>query len=244
MGEPQATAVAQIKTAGLQANVQKQSDANVAAGNVISTNPSPGSSIAKGGTVTVVVSKGAAKIPLPSVQGEQAETAITQLAKLGFTDVQQQPFVSSMPSGEVDHMTPSAGGSYLPSQPIVLYVSGGDISMPSLTGLPLNSAIQELKSNGFTATPSTTEANGPVNQNIPVGTVWSQFPAAGKSVPPNTPITLFVQQTAATPTNSPTPTTSVAPTTPPPTTPPPTPTPTESAPSTPTSTATGTPPGP
>jgi beta-lactam-binding protein with PASTA domain/tRNA A-37 threonylcarbamoyl transferase component Bud32 len=243
VGEPQATAVAQIKTAGLQANVQPKNDATVAAGDVISTNPSPGSSIAKGGTVTVDVSKGAAKIVLPNVQGEQAETATAQLNKLGFTHVQQQPFVSSLPSGEVDHMTPGANGSYLPTQPIVLYVSGGDISIPPLTGLPLSTAIAELKSSGFTMTPVSTPANGPVSQNIQVGTVWNQFPAAGKSVPPNTEITLFYQQTAATPSTSPTPTTSTTPTGTP-TTPPPTPTPTGSAPSTPASTDTATPPGP
>ena len=32
-----------------------------------------------------------------------------------------------------------------------------------------------------------------MSQNIPVGTVWNQVPAAGKSEPPNTVITLFVQ---------------------------------------------------
>jgi eukaryotic-like serine/threonine-protein kinase len=242
VNEPQATAVAQVKQAGLQATVQKQSNANVSAGNVISTNPSPGSSIAKGGTVTLVVSKGAAKIMLPNVQGEQAETATAQLKKLGFINVNQQPFVSSLPSGEVDHMTPGANGSYLPTQPIVLYVSGGDITVPPLTGVSYATAVQELSSSGFTVAPKDIPANGPVSQNIPVGTVWNQFPAAGQSVPPNTVIQLYVQVSAATPTTSPTPSTSVAPTTPPPTTP--TPTPTGSAPATPTSTDTATPPGP
>ncbi len=76
--------------------------------------------------------------------------------------------------------------------------------MPTLTGVPLSTAVQELKSAGFTSTPSVNYANGPVDQNIPVGTVWKQFPASG-TVPPNTVITLFVQQTAATPTTSATP---------------------------------------
>jgi beta-lactam-binding protein with PASTA domain len=107
--------------------------------------------------------------------------------------------------------------------------------VPTLTGVPLSTAEAELKSYGFTSQPSVTLANGPVSQNIPVGTVWNQVPAAGKSEPPNTVITLFVQQTAATPTTSPsvTPTpsgsTSSTPTAPP---------------TTPTTTATSTPPGP
>jgi len=234
VGEPQATAVAQVKAAGLQAVVQKQTDANVTAGNVISTNPAGGSSIAKGGTVTLSVSEGAGKIPLPNVQGEQANTAEQQLRNLGFTDVQQQPFTSSQPAGEVDHMSPAYNQKYPPGQPIILYVSGGDISVPTLTGVPLSTALAELKSYGFTSPPSITYANGPVSQNNPVGTVWNQFPTAGKSEPPNTVITLFVQQTAATPTTSPSASSS------------PTGTPTSTgptAPPSPTGTATNTPPG-
>jgi beta-lactam-binding protein with PASTA domain/tRNA A-37 threonylcarbamoyl transferase component Bud32 len=234
VGESQSQAVAEVKTAGLNPSVQKQTNATVTAGNVISTNPSSGSSIAKGGTVTLYVSQGAGKILLPNVQNDQATNAEQQLHSLGFTNVQQQPFNSSLPSGEVDHMSPTAGAKYPASQPIVLFVSGGDIAVPTLTGVPLSTAVQELKSYGFTQPPSITYANGPVSQNIPVGTVWNQVPAAGKSEPPNTVITLFVQQTAATPTTSPA--------TSPPASTTPTGTPTDTA--SPTTTATSTPPAP
>jgi eukaryotic-like serine/threonine-protein kinase len=205
VGEPQATAVAQVKAAGLTPSVQQQANANVTAGNVISTNPSAGSSIAKGGTVTLYVSKGAAPILLPNVQNEQYNTAAQQLRNLGFTNVNPVPDnQSTLPAGEVDHMSPAANQKYAPSETITLYYSGGGITVPTLTGVPLSTAVQELKSAGFTSAPSVTYADGPVGQNIPVGTVWKQFPATG-NVPPNTVITLFVQQTAATPTNSPTP---------------------------------------
>jgi eukaryotic-like serine/threonine-protein kinase len=235
VGESQSVAVAQVKAAGLQAAVQKQTDANVTAGNVISTNPSAGSSIAKGGTVTLLVSEGAGQISLPNVQNEQYNTAAQQLRALGFTNV--DPVAdnqSSLPSGEVDHMSPAPGQKYAPSQQITLYYSGGGIAVPTLTGVPISTAIQELKSAGFTSPPSIHYANGPVSQNIPVGTVWNQFPASG-TVPPNTVITLYVQQTAATPTASPS--TSVSPTGSPTTTGTPT------APVTPTGTATTAPPG-
>jgi beta-lactam-binding protein with PASTA domain len=232
VGEPQATAVAQVKAAGLNPSVVQQSNASVTAGNVISTNPSAGSSISKGGTVTLYVSKGAGTILLPSVQNEQANAAEQQLHNLGFTNVQQQPFTSSLPSGEVDHMSPAANQKYAPSQPIVLYVSGGDIAVPTLTGVPLSTAEAELKSYGFTSQPSVQFANGPISQNIPVGTVWNQFPAPGKNEPPNTVITLFVQQTAASPTTSPS------------TSPPPSTTPSPSATPTSTITPTGPPTGP
>ena len=65
VGESQSTAVAQVKAAGLNPSVQQQTNATVTAGNVISTNPASGSSIAKGGTVTLYVSQGAAQDPAP-----------------------------------------------------------------------------------------------------------------------------------------------------------------------------------
>jgi serine/threonine-protein kinase len=233
VGESQGTAVAQVKAAGLQANVQQRADANVTAGNVISTNPASGSSIAKGGTVTLYVSKGAAPILLPNVQNEQFNAAAQQLKALGFTNVNPvSDNQSSLPAGEVDHMTPAANQKYPPSEQITLYYSGGGISVPSLTGVPISTAVQELKSSGFTSPPSIHYANGPVSQNIPVGTVWNQFPASG-TVPPNTVVQLYVQQTAATPTTSPSPSVTPSGT--------PSPTPTGTA--TPTSTATGILPG-
>jgi serine/threonine-protein kinase len=237
VGEPQATAVAQIKAAGLHASVHSETDANVTQGNVISTDPGSGSSIAKNGTVTVNVSTGAGSITLPNVQGEQYSTAEQQLKNLGFTNI--NPVAdnqSTLPSGEVDRMTPAANEKYAPSQQITLYYSGGGIAVPQLTGVPLSTALQELKTDGFTAPPSETYADGPVGQNIPVGTVWNQFPAEGKTVPPNTVITLFIQQTAATPTPPASATPSFTPTA----TPTPTPTPTVSVTPTGTPTSTGT----
>jgi eukaryotic-like serine/threonine-protein kinase len=234
VGEPQATAVAQVKAAGLQANVVQQSNSTVTPGNVISTNPAAGSSIAKGGTVTLYVSKGAAAILLPNVQNQQYSSAAQNLRSLGFTNV--NPVAdnqSTLPSGEVDHMSPTPGQKYAPNEQITLYYSGGGIAVPTLTGVPLSTALQELKTYGFTQPPNVTYANGPVSQNIPVGTVWNQFPGSGKSVPANTVITLYVQQTAATPTTSPSASTS----------PSGTPSSTATAPATPTGTATNTPPG-
>jgi serine/threonine-protein kinase len=236
VGESQSMAVSQVKAAGLNPSVQKQTNATVTAGNVISTNPSSGSSIAKGGTVTLYVSEGAAPIQLPNVQNEQYNTAAQQLKALGFTNVNPVPDnQSTLPAGEVDHMSPAAGQKYPADQQITLYYSGGGIQVPNLTGVPLSTALQELKSYGFTSQPNTDEGNGPVSQNIPVGTVWNQVPAAGKMVPPNTVITLFVQQTAATPSTSPS--VSVTPTGTPSSTP-------STPPATPTATATSTPPGP
>jgi beta-lactam-binding protein with PASTA domain/tRNA A-37 threonylcarbamoyl transferase component Bud32 len=233
-GETQAQAVQQIQAAGLKANVVKQPSASVAKNLVISTNPDNGSSIAKGGTVTVNVSTGAGKIQLQDVQGLQYNAAVQKLTGLGFTTINQASDAqSTLPSGEVSRMSPSPGSSYAASTPITLYVSGGGIKVPSVDGLPLASAISTLKNSGFTTAPSISNSFGPVSQNITPGTVWQVIPNQGTTVTSSTQITLYVQPNP-TSSASATPTTSATPTGTPTTSP----TPTTSA--TPTDTATGT----
>jgi beta-lactam-binding protein with PASTA domain/tRNA A-37 threonylcarbamoyl transferase component Bud32 len=231
-GETQTQAVQQIQAAGLKANVVKQPSASVAKNLVISTNPDNGSSIAKGGTVTVNVSTGAGKIQLQDVHGMQYQAAVQRLTGLGFTNiVQATDTQSTLPSGEVDHMSPNPGSSYTPDTTITLYTSGGGIQIPQVKGLPLASALQLLKTDGFTANPSVTSIVGPAG--TAPGTVWSVTPNQGTTATASTQITLLVQPNA-TPSASATPTTSATPTGTPTTSSTPTTSPT------PTDTATGT----
>jgi serine/threonine-protein kinase len=238
-GETQAQAVSQITAAGLKANVVKQTSSTVAKGLVISTSPDSGAAISKGGTVTVNVSLGVGTILLPDFQGQQATSYATQLKNLGFTNVQQmQDAQSTLPSGQVDHITPAANQKYAPDQQIILYVSQGGIKVPPVTGLPVNSAIQLLKNDGFTATPSVSYIVGAAGTTP--GIVWSQTPDQGTTVPANTQITLSVQPNA---TSSPSASASASASASSSATPTGTPTSTATATPTPSDTTTTTPPG-
>jgi eukaryotic-like serine/threonine-protein kinase len=236
-GEPEATAVTQIKAAGLNPVVVDQNNSSVAKGNVISTNPANGDAISKGGTVTVYVSEGTAAALLPNVQGLQQSVAQTKLASAGFNSVNFQPDPqSTYPSGEVAKMSPSPGSKYPPTTTITLYISGGGVQVPQVENLPVSSATQDLAGNGFTwklvytAGPAGTQAN----------MVWNQIPAQGTTEPKGFQVTLYVQPPTASnsPTSTPTSPTST------PTSPTPTPTTPTPTPTTPTPTATGTTPAP
>jgi serine/threonine-protein kinase len=238
VGETQAQAVAQIKAAGLKPDVMQQTDANMQTGHVISTSPNDGSSIAKGGTVTVRVSAGAATIALPSVTGQQATAAAAQLQSLGFTKVvQQSDSQSTLPSGEVDHMTPAANAKYAPDQQITLYVSGGGVAVPNVssgneTYLEAESILQ---ADGFKV--DAVPLAAPSQDGIQPGVVYNQNPSASSVKPTGSTVQIFFEPLNATPTASPsasasssaTPTNS------------PTPTPTGSASPTPTGSGTPTP---
>jgi serine/threonine-protein kinase len=202
-GDSWPTAEAQIKAAGLVPVENKEASTSVKAGLVIGTNPDNGNSVAKNSTVTVNVSTGAANVNLPNVQGTQGTAAQTQLQNLGFTNVSLVPDPqSTLPSGEVDHMTP-APGSYAPGQAITLYVSGGGVQVPNVTNQTAEVATATLQQDGFTVQVTSTAA--PQDQMVQPGTVYNQNPAANQVEPKGTSIQIFVQpQNAPSPTATPT----------------------------------------
>ena len=203
-GEPQAQAVAQIKTAGLVPQVVMKNSSSVQKGYVIDTNPPNGNSIAKGGTVTVYVSSGAQKIQVPNVTGMQSAAAQQKLASVGLNNVTTQPDAqSTLPQGEVDHMSPQQGTQVDPNQQITLYISGGGAAVQSVIGDTAPQAEQILTAQGFKVEAVITAA--PANQLVTAGTVWSQNPSANVTKPTGTTIQIFVQPQA---TSSPTPSSS------------------------------------
>jgi len=208
-GETWPQAQAQIKAAGLNPVENKQAS-TVQSGRVISTSPDNGNSISKGGTVNVYVSKGVSNITLPNLQGSQATTAALQLKNLGFTNVTSVPDTqSTLQSGEVDHTTPSAGGSYPPGEAITLYVSGGGLAVPNVVNQTAVEAQQILQADGFSVQTISTPA--PANQMVQPGTVYNQNPGANSVKPKGTRIQIFVEPTAtssATPSTTPSDTTS------------------------------------
>ena len=211
-GEPQAQAVAQIKTAGLVPQVVMKNSSSVQKGYVIDTNPPNGNSIAKGGTVTVYVSSGAQKIQVPNVTGMQSAAAQQKLASVGLNNVTTQPDVqSTLPQGEVDHMSPQQGTQVDPNQQITLYISGGGAPVQSVIGDTAPQAEQILTAQGFKVEAVITPA--PANQPVTAGTVWSQNPSANVTKPTGTTIQIFVQpQATSSPSASTTPTQSTSPT--------------------------------
>jgi eukaryotic-like serine/threonine-protein kinase len=222
--EPVGQAISQIKSAGLNPVVVDQNDANVQKGYVINTSPANGDAINKGGTVTVYVSEGVANALLPNVQGLPQQQAQQKLANAGFNSVTLKPDPqSTLTQGDVDHMSPTPGAKYPPSTQITLYISGGGVQVPQVTGIPVASATQTLAGYGLNWKIETSD--GPAGTQP--GYVWNQIPGQGTTEPKGYQVILQVQPQA---TSSPSPTTS----SPSPTSPSPTsPSPTTSAPSTP-----------
>jgi beta-lactam-binding protein with PASTA domain len=117
---------------------------------------------------------------------------------------------STLPSGEVDHMTPSPG-SYAPDTQITLYVSGGGVTVPNVVNQTTVEAQQILRADGFNVQTVSTPA--PSDQMVQPETVWNQNPGANSVKTKGSLIQIFVEpQSTASPTASSTPTDTSTPT--------------------------------
>jgi serine/threonine-protein kinase len=212
-GEPLARAEQDIANAHLIARVVREPSTTVARNDVISTSPPAGQQVPKNSTVTLVVSSGAGKVPVPNVVQETAAAAMSQLQALGFIVSEQPAPNSAAPSGTVVRQTPAAGTQAARGSTVTIYVSGGGVPVQNVIGDPAGTAQQILQGEGFIV--DTKVVPGPAGSTP--GDVFSQTPSSG-TLPKGGTVTIYVAQ-------QPTPTPSTP--TPTPSTPTPTPTPSQ-----------------
>jgi serine/threonine-protein kinase len=195
-------AIAQIDAQGLHAVTVNQASPSVNKGIVIKTDPAGGTVVAKGSTVTVYVSSGVANAQLPDVRNLSQNDATTRLNNAGFRNIQiNTDPQSTLPQGEVDHMSPNPGATFSISTPVTLYISGGGVSVPNVVGDTATVATQTLENDGFKVTVSVTADNA--SQMVQPGTVFDQNPPANSIKPQGTNVIIFVQPQQASPTPTP-----------------------------------------
>ncbi len=163
---------------------------NVTKGDVVSTDPKAGASVAKNSAVNLVVS-GGPNIPtvaVPSVTGKQLTQAIQllQAANLGYTI---HNVSSNQAVGTVLNQDPAGGTKILETRKVVLTVSGTQtsVSVPSVIGQSPANAGGILNQAGLKVGTQSTACSSQPN-----GLVSAQNPGAGTSEPPGTPVNLVV----------------------------------------------------
>jgi VWFA-related protein len=201
VNQPQAAAVTAITGAGLGVGtVTQQSSASVAAGSVISQNPTAGVGVAVGSVVNLVVSSGPAPAPGPvavpnvvNLTQAAATTAITG-AGLVLGTVSQQSS-ATVPAGNVIRQTPAPGTSVSLGSAVALVVSTGPVAVPNVVNLTQAAATTAITSAGL-ALGAVTQSSSPT---VPTGSVISQNPAAGTSVAAGSAVALVVSTGPSTP---------------------------------------------
>jgi serine/threonine-protein kinase len=186
-----AAAETKVKAAGLEFKRVDEFSETVAAGKEIRQDPKAGARIKKSGTVTVFVSKGPDRRPVPDVRGKDVGFATSLLQQRGLkVSSQATEFSSTVPDGKVIRTDPAAGARLKPGGSVKLFVSKGPqpIAVPNLAGKTQSEATSTLTGLGFKVAVTTTYSD-----TVPKGVVISNDPSSG-TAPKGSTVTLQVSK--------------------------------------------------
>ncbi|MFE7525068.1 Stk1 family PASTA domain-containing Ser/Thr kinase [Kitasatospora sp. NPDC057542] len=167
-------------------------DANVKKDQVCTQTPLPGTQVVETSTITVQISSGPAKAPLPPVVGKPKDQAVKALADAGFTNVTTEyKDDDNAAQDTVTAQDPAANAAVDPSTPIKLTVSQGKakVNVPNVVGSQKEDATATLQGLGFQVDASKT-ATAPDPSKV--NTVAFQSVPANTKAPANTKISLTV----------------------------------------------------
>jgi serine/threonine-protein kinase len=145
-------AAAQRKLGGMPLTVQYQhaySD-TVATDHVVRVSPTAGTSLRRGQTVTVILSRGPKPFPVPDETGNAVTAAATALRSAGLHVTTSEEFNSTVDSGHVVSQTP-ASGDVKRGDTVQLLVSKGPqmVRVPDVTRESISQATHDLQAAGF-----------------------------------------------------------------------------------------------
>jgi serine/threonine-protein kinase len=161
-------------------------------GRVAEQSPGVHGRIVRGGHLTLVLSRGPRRSPVPEVAGAPLATAEQALREV---HLRAQPIRSAysdtVPSGDVIRSDPQASRVIDQGKGVSLVVSKGPapVSLPGLRGTPASTAESHLRDAGLTVRTSKAYST-----TIAAGDVISQSLAAGTSVPYGSSIHLVVSK--------------------------------------------------
>jgi eukaryotic-like serine/threonine-protein kinase len=119
-------------------------------GRVLRSDPSPGSTVAPGTPVNLVIGREVTTIGVPNVAGQSVDQARQTLQQAGFTNIQQEDVDGGGEQGQVLGTDPAAGQQAEPGAEITIQVSrGNEQTVPDLVGLTRDEAVDALNEAGF-----------------------------------------------------------------------------------------------
>ncbi len=191
-GKTQSEAEALLKKAGLTlGNVSPGFSDTISEGQVISQSPKPGSKMAKGGSVDIVVSKGIESVDVPDVVNNTVDAATSILEDAGFKVGRFDDFSDTITKDHVIKQTPAAGAKAKKGSTVSITVSKGPKSVTMIDfageGMTGDAAKTWLSDRGLTPDVALQAKPGIVS-----GFVWSQSVPAGTKVDQGTVVTLKV----------------------------------------------------
>ena len=198
IGLSEAEARNQVSQYGWNVVIVKERSDEVAAGQVIRTDPVLGANLAKRSSLTFVVSEGPTLSVLAELNGLTADAAKAKLAELGLQAAQADVPDETVPVGVVvswsipDQPTLKAGDSVVKGTSVALNVSAGPAQrdVPDLTNMTLAEATTKLTEMGLLVV----EGPKAPHPEIAAGKISAQVPAAGEKLAKGGTVTVTVSE--------------------------------------------------
>jgi len=180
-------AVDLINQDGFEPKVRRLPNGEQPVGIVYDQSPTEGTSLAKGGIVTILVSTGKKKVTVPNVVGKQLTDAVATLTRAGL-NAKSVGVPSDKPSGTVTAQDPGSGTSVVEGASVRINYSTGpkQVAVPPVVGLDYSTALQQLQAAGFAV------ARTDVESNQPAGIVVSQVPSGSSTATKGSTVNLSV----------------------------------------------------
>jgi beta-lactam-binding protein with PASTA domain/predicted Ser/Thr protein kinase len=192
-GLSQEEATAKLEGAGFAVQTVSANSDQVEAGLTIRSDPSGGTTLTRGSTVVLTISKGQKLAKVPVLVGTQRSVAVQQIRGRGLVpSVEEEE--SAKPEGQVIRQAPSAGSDLPRGSTVTIVVSAGEeeATVPNAIGKERRAAVEAVRAAGLV--PTVQEEETEVPQQI--GRVTDQFPPPGSEVEPGSAVTLTVGKRA------------------------------------------------
>ena len=190
LGLTQAAAEQRLATFGLSASLGPADfDERVAPGLVLRQTPATNGRVRKGGSVSLVLSKGVDLRPVPRLAGLSRQAAADALAAAGLTlGTVTEAFSATVPQGQVIASTPPVDTRLRERTTVSLVLSRGVelLAVPDVRGTAQSAAEQALQAAGFRTT-----VTAVFSDKTPAGIVTNQEPREG-TAPRDSAIVLSV----------------------------------------------------
>ncbi|MEU4473712.1 Stk1 family PASTA domain-containing Ser/Thr kinase [Micromonospora sp. NPDC023888] len=187
-----AEAQAQADRAGLTLKYgEPRFDEQAPKDSVLGQSPASATRIVKGGTITLTLSLGPERFPVPDVIGKEFELAEADLVNVKLVVAKGAPrYDDSLPAGVVLDTSPKVGAEVKPGAKITLILSRGraPVTVPNLVGKNLNEARATLAQLNLVLVETYKDSDKPRDE------ILGQSPADGAGVEKGTQVKVDVSK--------------------------------------------------
>lgn len=197
VGMSQAEAEAALEEVGLVPEIgDEAASEDVEIGLVAQTDPSGGTRVDTGSTVTIHLSAGSPTVDVPNLTGMTAQDAQSTLEGLGLVYAEGDPIASDeVDEGRVVSYNPSSGTIPVGSTVTVRLSSGPDtVSVPSVLGLSQSDACSRIENAGLTCQ----VGSSITSDSYDTDTVGAVSPGVGETVEAGSTVTIQIVSGPAT----------------------------------------------